>query len=76
MNRGTLILTNQELQDLHSYVNFEKLNIALENIREENRVFLNEDELESILDEIGGITDIDSIKNIKEKISTLLLSFR
>jgi hypothetical protein len=76
MNRGVLILNKRELEELVLHVNLEKLTIALENISEENRIFLNEDELESILDEIGGITDTDSINNTKEKISALLLSFR
>ncbi len=76
MQRGTLVLTKEELIELVKHVEFEKLNIALNDIKDENRIFINEEELESILDEIGINNENSIIQNISKKLSDLLLSFR
>jgi hypothetical protein len=46
------------------------------NLEEENRLFVNEEELESILDEIGIVEDDEILLTARNKISDLLASFR
>ena len=76
MNRGTLLLNNDEIGEILKLIYIEKLNIALENKEEEKSVLFNEEELESILDAIGGITNNELLNQVKNKASNLLRSFR
>lgn len=76
MNRGTLLLNNDEIREILKLIYIEKLNIALENIEEEKSILFNEEELESILDAIGGITNNELLNQVKNKASNLLRSFR
>jgi PHD/YefM family antitoxin component YafN of YafNO toxin-antitoxin module len=76
MQRGILTLNRDELLELGKSVNSEKIKIALENLKEENRILINEEELENILDEIGMPEDNTVLKSAVEKVSDLLHSFR
>jgi hypothetical protein len=76
MQRGVLILNQNELKELTKYVELKKLDIALENISEVNKIFVNEEELETILDQIGIVTDNEVLSSARSKVSQLLLSFR
>ncbi len=76
MRRGILVLNSEELIELGRVVELEKIKIALENIKEENRILTNEDELENILDEIGTPEDNVILKSAVSKISDLLHSLR
>lgn len=76
MNRGTLLLNDDEIGEILKLIYIEKLNIALENKEEEKSVLFNEEELESILDAIGGITNNELLNQVKNKVSNLLRSFR
>jgi hypothetical protein len=76
MRRGVLVLNSDELIELGRVVDLEKIKIALENIKEENRILTNEDELENILDEIGMPEDNVILKSAVSKISDLLHSLR
>lgn len=76
MRRGILVLNSDELIELGRAVELEKIKIALENLKEENRILTNEDELENILDEIGLPEDNVILKSAVTKISDLLHSLR
>ena len=76
MNRGTLLLNNDEIGEILKLIYIEKLNIALENKEEEKSILFNEEELESILDAIGIVDNNEILYIIKDKISKLLLTFR
>ncbi|MFA7628189.1 MAG: hypothetical protein WCY37_02115 [Candidatus Dojkabacteria bacterium] len=76
MKRGILVLNSDELIELGRAVELEKIKIALENLKEENRILTNEDELENILDEIGMPEDNVILKSAVTKISDLLHSLR
>lgn len=76
MNRGTLLLNNDEIREILKLIYIEKLNIALENKEEEKSILFNEEELESILDAIGIVDNNEILYIIKDKISKLLLTFR
>jgi hypothetical protein len=76
MRRGILILNSDELIELGRAVELEKIKIALENLKGENRILTNEDELENILDEIGIPEDNVILKSAITKISDLLHSLR
>ncbi len=76
MRRGILVLTSSELLELSKYVQYKKVDIALENLKEENRILVTDEELESILDEIGRPDDNEVMNNIIKKLSDLLLSLR
>ena len=76
MKRGILILNSDELIELGRVVELEKIKIALENLKEENRILTNEDELENILDEIGMPEENIILKSVVTKISNLLHSLR
>jgi hypothetical protein len=76
MRRGVLVLNSDELIELGRAVELEKIKIALENLKEENRILTNEDELENILDEIGMPEDNVILKSAVTKISDLLHSLR
>ena len=76
MNRGVIVLDRNELLEVGKYIkSIEKINIALGDIKDENSIFLNEDEMEYILDEIGYITDNSLIVSVREKISNLVREF-
>ncbi len=76
MNRRTLLLNDDEIGEILKLIYIEKLNIALENKEEEKSILFNEEELESILDAIGGITNNELLNQVKNKVSNLLRSFR
>jgi hypothetical protein len=76
MRRGILVLNSDELIELGRAVELEKIKIALENLKGENRILTNEDELENILDEIGMPEDNVILKSAITKISDLLHSLR
>ncbi len=76
MRRGILVLTDGELLELSKYVQYRKINIALENLKEENRILISDEELENILDEIGRPDGNELMNNIIRKLSDLLLSLR
>jgi hypothetical protein len=76
MNRGVIILTKKELKELVKYYQLEKLSIALGSLENTNSIFLNEDELENIMDEIGIVNNNPILNEVKKKISDLFLSFR
>jgi hypothetical protein len=76
MRRGILVLNSDELIELGRAVELEKIKIALENLKGENRILTNEDELENILDEIGIPEDNVILKSAVTKISDLLHSLR
>jgi hypothetical protein len=76
MRRGILVLNSDELIELGRAVELEKIKIALENLKGENRILTNEDELENILDEIGMPEDNVILKSAVTKISDLLHSLR
>lgn len=76
MKRGILVLNSDELIELGRVVDLEKIKIALENLKEENRILTNEDELENILDEIGIPEENVILKSAVTKISDLLHSLR
>jgi len=76
MRRGILVLNSDELIELGRVVELEKIKIALENLKEENRILTNEDELENMLDEIGIPEENVILKSAVTKISDLLHSLR
>ena len=86
MKRGVLTLSKQELEQLLTILDigifkgtqlFEKLNSASGTTEEEVKIFLSEDELESIMDEVGPpTTENQELNNALKKISELLISFR
>lgn len=76
MRRGIFVLNSDELIELGRAVESEKIKIALENLKGENRILTNEDELENILDEIGMPEDNVILKSAVTKISDLLHSLR
>ena len=85
MQRGILILNKEELNQLFTVLDisvftgtqlFEKLNSASGSIEPEVRILLSQDELETILDEVGPpITENQILNNSLKKISDLLISF-
>jgi histone H3/H4 len=76
MQRGVLVLTKEELEEIVKNVDIRILNIAYENIQEENKIFVNEEDLESILDQIGIQSDNEILNTVRTKVSELLRSFR
>lgn len=76
MQRGILILSKEQILALLIYSTFDKLVVDKVNLEEENRIFVNEEELESILDEIGIVEDDEILLTARNKISDLLASFR
>ena len=72
MKRGILVLNKDELIELGKTIDLEKIKIALENLKEENRILTNEEELENVLDEIGMPKDNTVLKSAVTKISDLL----
>lgn len=86
MQRGVLILNRDEFNSLLTILDinifsgtqlFEKLNSALQNTDNEIKIFLSEDEIEKILDEVGPPTSGNQILNSTlQKISDLMITFR
>lgn len=76
MKRGILILNSNELVELGRVIELEKIKIALEDLKEENRILTNEEELESILDKIGIPEGNEILKNAVQKMRDLLYSLR
>lgn len=76
MRRGIVVLNSDELIELGRVIELEKIKIALESLEKENRIFLNEEELENILDEIGMPEDNVILKSAVKKLSELLHSLR
>ncbi len=86
MQRGVLTISKEELDQLFTILDisiftgtqlFEKLNSASGSTQTEVRILLSEDELESIIDEIGmPFSDNQILNSVLEKINTLMLSFR
>ncbi len=86
MQRGMLIISREELEQLLTVLDisiftgtqlFEKLNSASGSTESEVRILLSEDELESIIDEIGmPFSDNQILNSALEKINTLMISFR
>jgi hypothetical protein len=76
MKRGILVLNSNELIELGKVTSPEKIKIALENLKEENRILTNDEELESILDEIGLSQNNVILNSAVTKISDLLHSLR
>jgi hypothetical protein len=75
MRRGVLILSSSELIELARHVDSEKIKLASLQVQEENRILVNDEELENILDEVGRPEDNEILKGAVKKISELLLSF-
>lgn len=86
MQRGILMLNKEELDQLLTVLNisvfsgtqlFEKLNSASGSVEPEVRILLSEDELESMIDEMGlPFADNQVLNSALEKINTLMGSFR
>ncbi len=86
MQRGVLILNRNEFNSLLTVLDinifsgtqlFEKLNSALQSTDDEIKIFLSEDEIEKILDEVGQpISDNQVLNSTLQKISDLMISFR
>ena len=86
MQRGILALSKEELDQLLTVLDisvfsgtqlFEKLNSASGSIESEVRILLSEDELESMMDEMGmPFSDNQVLNSALEKINALMGSFR
>ena len=76
MRRGILVLNRDELIELGRASSLDKIEIALEDLKEENRILTNEEELENILDEIGIPKNNEILKSALGKIFDLLHSLR
>lgn len=86
MQRGVLTLTKDELTQLLTILDinifspsqlFEKLNSASQSTEENIQIFLSEDEIEKILDQIGvPYSDNNILNSALSKISSLMESFR
>ena len=76
MKRGILVLSANELIELTRHIDLEKFNLAARDLKEENRILVNDEELDSILDRIGKPENNPMLESAVSKISELLLSFR
>ncbi len=86
MQRGVLTLNREEFNqlfsklDINRFINtpiYEKLNIASEDISDNIQIFLSEDEVEMILDEVGlPFSDDPVLNNALQKIRALMTKFR
>jgi len=76
MRRGILVLNSDELIELGRASSLDKIEIALEDLKEENRILTNEEELENILDEIGMPESNEILISALQKMSDLLRSLR
>jgi hypothetical protein len=76
MQRGVLTLNKEEMIELFKVESFNRIVEDKESLSDENRIFVNEEELEGILDEIGIIENNEILLSARSKISDLLRSFR
>jgi len=86
MQRGTITLTKEELNNLLSVLNIEslqgtqlevKLNSAKDSNEDTINILLSEDEIETILDQVGPpVYENQIINSAIQKIQELLLSLR
>lgn len=86
MQRGTIILTKEELNQLipvldTASIKNTQLNVTLNSAKERNEenisILLSEDEIERILDQVGPpVYENQIINNTIQKIQNLLLSLR
>lgn len=86
MQRGTIILTKEELNQLipvldTASIKNTQLNVKLNSAKERNEenisILLSEDEIERILDQVGPpVYENQIINNTIQKIQNLLLSSR
>ena len=76
MQRGVLTLNREEMIELLKVESFNNIVEQNENLSDENRIFVNEEELEGILDEIGIVENNEILLSARSKISDLLRSFR
>ena len=86
MQRGTIILTKEELNQLipvldTASIKNTQLNVTLNSAKERNEenisILLSEDEIERILDQVGPpVYQNQIINNAIQKIQNLLLSLR
>ena len=86
MQRGTIILTKEELNQLipvldTASIKNTQLNVTLNSAKERNEenisILLSEDEIERILDQVGPpVYENQIINNAIQKIQNLLLSLR
>lgn len=86
MQRGVLTLNRNEFNSLLTILDinifsdrqlFEKLNSASKSTDEQVSIFLSEDEIEKILDEVGPpISDNQILNSALEKITDIMVGFR
>ncbi len=74
MNRGIVRLTKEEITEILKYTSNEKL--MLSELKDENDIFLNEEEIENILDDLGNSNENQDLLSSREKLSKALLLFR
>ena len=75
MQRGVLTLNREEMIELLKIESFNRIVEDKESLSDENRIFVNEEELEGILDEIGIVEANEILLSARSKISDLLRSF-
>jgi hypothetical protein len=76
MRRGILILSGTELIELSRHIDSEKFRLAARNVKEQNKILVNDEELEDILDEVGKPEDNEILNEAINKVSEILLSLR
>jgi len=72
MLRGVLLLNSNELLELSKYTEFEKIHIALKDLKEENRILVTDEDLESILDEVGKPDENKILESAISNVTDLL----
>ncbi|MHC1716760.1 MAG: hypothetical protein AB9915_02675 [Candidatus Dojkabacteria bacterium] len=81
MLRGVLQLSKEELLELGTAIDslhVKNFQYALESIKEENSIFVSEEDLELILDEVGLVNEDENIilANTVKKMNDQLRQFR
>lgn len=85
MKRGIIVFSKDELNELVKYFNIDtsntqlkiKVKAAYENIQDENSILVSDEELESILDEIGIVDNSNTLlKEVTDNISKTLITLR
>lgn len=71
MHRGILTLNRSELKEIVKHTELEKFQIAFQNIKDINEVFVNSEELEEIMDSIDPRTSDTTLSSIKDKMAQL-----
>jgi len=71
MHRGVLVLNREELEEVVKQTTLEKFQIAHQNIKDINEIFVNSEELEQIMDGIDPRTENPVLANAKEKMAQL-----